>query len=424
MNLLGWRNLCWEKDKKTGVFNIKSETKSRLYYRTLIVIQLGWLIFPVILTRVLSVEKFGVLNVLLSILLILSSLGVPIQVVTARYVSNYKQNDEQYKTGQFLRKCLFYISIVTIVLTALGLSLAQLMSEYLKIGNAYYIGIIVGASSLILILTVFTGLAQGMKRYWEMSFLYLSAHGVTLIVGSIMLLCGLGIYGVLLGVLAGIFTAGVAGLIISKYDLELTGPQNIELGRRVVLKQGLPILIISLSLVFLANIDIILIKHYFTPYEAGIYSVAAVLTKSIFCIIFTVIISKYTSAKKALLWGMVYAVIVTAVVSLFAKPLIGIMFGYKYVSGVPYVLLVSVYAMILFLLGIFSVFSVKLRRTKTLIWTSLAACTVDICLAIRFHANIAQILNILIGIGLVLLMVNVAVTILKKTSRGLVKTGS
>jgi O-antigen/teichoic acid export membrane protein len=175
----------------------------------------------------------------------------------------------------------------------------------------------------------------------------------------------------------------------------------------------------------------IMIKHYFTPHQAGVFSAAAVLAKLIFYILFTAMISKYkflseeqgmyddsnATIKKELFWGLIYAVGGATVLSLLANPLIGLMFGYKYVSGVAYVWLVNVYTIILFLLGIIIVFNVKLRRTKTFIWTSLVACVVNIYLVIRFHESITQILYILIGTDVVLLLANVAVTILKKPSR-------
>ncbi|WP_461257612.1 oligosaccharide flippase family protein, partial [Treponema sp. R80B11-R83G3] len=110
--------------------------------------------------------------------------------------------------------------------------------------------------------------------------------------------------------------------------------------------------LVNVGMTVFTNIDVIIVKHYFTDEATGFYSVASILGKMILYISGSIVLVMFpfiTEAsvkkgdvnkilKKALLYGGGLSVLCTLGLNVLTKQVIFILFGGKYMDSAIYIL--------------------------------------------------------------------------------------
>lgn len=391
-------------------------------------------LYQIIMGRMLSFEDYGALNALFSLVTIAMVPGAAITLVVSKYVAGYNAAGEEFKIGYFLRKSLFYISIFTAVVTAIGLVLAPLIKSYLMLDKVSYVVLSVVTFAFTLLLPIPAGTVQGLKRFWELGLVNLLIHAARLVLGIVFVLMGYKLNGALGGLAAGYLIAAAVGFIIISKKFRIPEKKTIALGREEAVKYGVPVLIVTLCLAVLTNMDMIMIKHYFIPEEAGVYGAAVIFGRAIYYFPVAVVMAMfpitveadvlkgdvYNSLKKALLYCGVICGGGVLLINLFPELIAKLFFGARYLSSIEYIKLLAIAMLPMCLLNVIVNFSLAINRVKLTVLSLIFGCISEYVLIVRYHAEVRQVLYVLIGVGIVLLILNFTWVILKASSKELI----
>ncbi|MFC1663960.1 oligosaccharide flippase family protein [Patescibacteria group bacterium] len=405
-----------------AIFFIGGITTSALHY-----------IYRIVMGRMLGPEVFGELIALISLILILAVPSAPVQTAAARFSAVYQAKDslEQLKMlFRYLTKIFVFISLFLIILTVIFASLIQ---NFLKLSSINYVYFLAGIVMVMLVAGISKGILQGLKRFSQ-----LSLSVVIESVGRVMLAVILVAFGFkMAGALVGFLISLVLGFLLTIYFLwdVLSKKQQTESNiqhtiydkkeTKKIWKYVFWSFLVFLFLNILLNVDIILVKHYFSSFEAGIYSGFATLGRMVFIsigllagIMFPVVVSKqarkedyYHSLKITSLISFLIAGIISLVFFLFPKEFILIFFGEKYLAGASFLGYYSVVMAAFGFIFLLSYFFMALNKFKFL-FILVFGGILEILLIGIWHADFLQVILMfftaqiitLIGLGTLMIL--------------------
>tara|TARA_Y100000310_G_scaffold330357_1_gene401842 strand:- start:4787 stop:5815 length:1029 start_codon:yes stop_codon:yes gene_type:complete len=225
--------------------------------------------------RALGPEEYGILGALFSIFYILVTPSGTIQTVITKFISQFKAENEYGKIRSFLGlafKKIFFYGLMFFIAFILS---SRYIALFLKIPHTPVValGVVLFLSFLYPILN---GVLIGLQR-----FNWYSAAGViqtTLKLGFGVLLVSLG-FGVVGAVNALSLAAIVTILIVLIPIWFLFKIEKEKLHHLNIFRYGLFVLIGVEGLMLITNMDMFLVKHFFSALEAGYYAAASMLAK-------------------------------------------------------------------------------------------------------------------------------------------------
>ena len=224
-------------------------------------------LLSMVAARVLSIEDFGAFGALLGLLVILSTLAISTQALTARRVS-VAGADRPQAEGDAIRLSV-YIGIVIIML---GVIAAWPVSAIFQIPAA---AVALGISSLAFVVfgSAAMGIAQGREAHGRLAAGFM-ANGIGRAVGGIVGVVLLGsITGAAIGILIGCIVGAVAA-----YLLICPGTWKGQLTRGGAI-EFLHVLHALMVLFTLTNVDVLLARFFLPELQSGEYAVGVLLAK-------------------------------------------------------------------------------------------------------------------------------------------------
>lgn len=169
----------------------------------------------------------------------------------------------------------------------------------------------------------------------------------------------------------------------------------------------------------LTNVDVVLVKHFFKPVEAGYYSAAALIGKAVLFLpgaIAMVMFPKsselyaqnrdsFPVLKKSLFYVCLIAGAAAIICLLFPSVIIWLFLGTKYTASAP---LVGRFAIAMTLFGLTNIlflYGLSIHKFGFLYLLGIFTMA-QIIAIILFHSNLSQVIWIVLLNGLLLFMVN------------------
>jgi O-antigen/teichoic acid export membrane protein len=228
--------------------------------------------FNVVMAFLLGPAAYGALAALLALVLVGSVPGLALQAVVARRTT-LAGGAAWPGAGWLVGRAGLGLGLLT-VLAGPGLVL------FLHLDSAVPVVWLALALAPTPLLFAVQGLLQGRERFGALAAVMVAGAAVKLAAGLALVAAGLGVSGAMAGVAAGALLASLAGLRLAA---PLRGPSNREPGlergwwREVgTATTGL------LGLFLLANVDVLLARHYLDRAAAGRYALGAVVAKIAF----------------------------------------------------------------------------------------------------------------------------------------------
>ena len=242
------------------------------------------LLYHLVSARLLSPEDYGTLNALLSLILFASTPVSPLGTTLTRFFTEYiTTKDFDFLTLIFL-KFLRRLLLGGLVLFLVFVIFAPTLGRFLNTRSIYLIvcGTII---ALTLISPLFLSLIQSFQRFSLFSLIIFSSSLMKFLIGFFLMLSGLKVLGGLLGILgSSIFTLLLSILFIPYFlkDLKVKTEKRDKLSKvdlSPIYKYFFPVALSIVSFTILTNIDVILVKHFFSAQDAGYYSWAQMVGK-------------------------------------------------------------------------------------------------------------------------------------------------
>ncbi|MDP8248631.1 MAG: oligosaccharide flippase family protein [Candidatus Tritonobacter lacicola] len=261
------------------------------------------LLYQLAVVRLLSVDDYGVLNSLVALTVIFSQFSATFRPALTRFLAEYYGRGESERAGLLLRKAAVHLGLLSAIILVVFVLGAGPLARYQQIESRLYIllvGILVAVSTMAVIPDVFL---WGAQRFKYLACLGASSTLVKLALGVGLVWTGWGVVGALAGYNACPLFVLIAGIVLIRFTGVGRGTgskQEPGVSMAPVYRYCIPTALALFSFAILTNLDVFLVKHFFQPREAGLYSVAQIVGKIILYLpgaVSIVVFSKAASAR-------------------------------------------------------------------------------------------------------------------------------
>ena len=231
------------------------------------------LIYNVGVARLLGPIAFGEAAAVYTLLMLISAVTLSYQLVCAKYVAKNREPAARAAIYQGLRRKAWHIAIA---FSAVLILASKPISEFLNIRSSLLI-VLLGLGILFYIpLGVRRGAMQGILAFRRLAMNYV-LEGVVKLCGALLMIhLGLGVVGAVAAIAASVILAFVFGHPGNELRIE---PQPAA---PASFREGMQAIVFFVGQVLINNVDIVLVKHFFTPVLAGLYAAAALVGRVVY----------------------------------------------------------------------------------------------------------------------------------------------
>lgn len=365
----------------------------------------GNFLYNILMGRFLGPEKYSELGALLSVLVLT---GVPLSILSlliVKMVSSYwgkKDIRRIYSLYKVLTPKLFFVGLVAGIIMVV---LIPWLSGFLHLPD--YTPLII----ITLYMTI--SFPSALNRSILNGSLYFSLLTVNslieivtkVILSVILVINNFGVAGALLGLLL----ASMGRYLLATWEFkfiiwkEKYSIRKTETG--LMVETFWPVLLVTLMMTSFFTIDIILIRHFFTPLEAGEYVALSTIGRIIYYAVGPVIsvmfplISSRISNGTAYILPLLGTLLMSLLIStglmflffLFPANIMTLLFGGKYALVSSYLGLFSFFISIYSLNSILTHFLLSISYYKPILWLFLISFTQIIGIFL-FHSSIGMVI--------------------------------
>ncbi|WP_297495292.1 oligosaccharide flippase family protein [Thermococcus sp.] len=366
--------------------------------------------------RLLTPIEYGELFSLLSLFYIFSVFFTTVNTSITKFTSIYKINNEYGKIKTILVRASKSLALIGGLIFLGVVILSPYISKFLKIDNPLLVVILFASVPFGFVLPVYQGILRGLQRFGALGISASSWSLFKLFFGVLLVLLGFGV----VGGISGVFLAHIFSLFITLFFLrdllKVEGDEGINL-RDIVNYSSLAFLAIF-AYTTMWNIDVILVKHYLSPLEAGQYSAISVLGKialfapgAVGMVIFPKTAEMHEKGEEhfhVLLKGLALTLMISGgivlVYALFPKFIITFIYGEKYLSVAPYLWRYGLAMMLFSVASIIVNYSLSINKTRVSLYL-LGMLIIEITLLSLNREGIVSIINMLIVVGILMVVI-------------------
>ncbi|MEK7616923.1 MAG: oligosaccharide flippase family protein [Patescibacteria group bacterium] len=233
-------------------------------------------LYHLVMIRFLTPPSYGELAALLSLTGLLGIAPASLSLVIIKFVSSAKNDSEVVNLVSWFNARVFILSLIIFTMITL---FSPFISSFLKIDNKLIIILIAVSFLFSLAALLYKSVLQGLLKFPQMIFSLFTESSFKLLLGIFFVYIGFSVA----GAVAGLVIASSIGFFLSRLFIQNYLKKSLRVPNvKKMLHYSFPVLIQSISITSLYSTDIILIKHFFAPHDAGIYAVISSLGKIIF----------------------------------------------------------------------------------------------------------------------------------------------
>jgi O-antigen/teichoic acid export membrane protein len=377
----------------------------------------GNYLYNLVLGRVLGPEKFADAAILITFLLVLSFVAMTFQLVTAKFSVIFE--DAVFKS--FISNTYKSAAIVGILLGLMVIVFSLELQFFFKTTSSSMFVVFGIGIPFYFLMSVNRGVFQGKKELISLSVTY-QLEMISRLLITFALLYFLNITSSLL-IAIGIFCSFIFGLIPFKSsNFSFSNLIKLDsLQTKMVRSFFIITAFYELTQIIINNSDILLVKHYFDAYQAGLYASLALIGRVVYFVAWMfvmLLLPTVVQLKKEgkptvpiLLKYVSYIAIITATIVigcfLFPEQIIYILFGNGYVEIAPllwkYALATGIFA----ISNIFAYYYLSLDKYIPVVLSGIFGM-LQIVLVVLYHETLEQVVHAQIFAMILLLVVQLS----------------
>lgn len=372
----------------------------------------GWL-YHVFVGRILGTEGYGELAALLSLFYILNVPSSVITTILVKFFSVLKAGGEEGQAKRLIRITTTKILLAEGVGMILLLLFSRNIAAFLNIESLWYVVWLYLIFATFIVSVVNGSAIQGFQLFTASSVLTTVGMTLRLVFGTAFAYFGVG-WTLVSNIFSNIIGYGFSFIPLRFFRNIQEKP--ITINRKEVLGFSVPTLITTFGITLLFSQDVLLVKHYFTAHEAGIYASLSVLGKVLFYatgavsfVLFPVISERNASrrghsrlvAVGLFIIGLV-CVGLTAVYFI-APQIVLLAFGEAFIGAAGYMGPFAIFMSFFSLSSILIQTLLALDKVRVWIITSVSAFLQTILLML-FHSTISQVIEVNIAVSVALFL--------------------
>lgn len=367
--------------------------------------------------RSMSYADYGIFSSLFSLLVLFTIPSQSISAIVVRYATSFFAKKQEARIGAFYLKSLRYLVVFNILFNFVFLLLFPVLSNFLnidRVGLFLLVGITI---SMVYLATLNLAFIQSLLQFKLLGFLYVVAGFGKLISGVMLVYLGFNVYGAIFATFIFSFIDFALGFIPLK-EIIRNASKSVNLEIKDFTSFAVPAGIAVISLSSFISTDVILVKHYFSSNEAGLYGGLSLIGKVIFYFtgpiaiaMFPLIVKRHATDKKfnnlfylSCLLVLTPSVLITFFYFALPDFTINIFLGGReYLSMAPYLGLFGILLTIFSLNNVFVNFFLSIKKTGVSAVVFLMAA-LQIIFINLFHKDFYQIIFVSISSSVLLLI--------------------
>lgn len=332
--------------------------------------------------RLLAPESYGELVSLISLSGLLAIIPASLSLVIVKYVSAAKTEANTNALICWFRARIFQLSLVVFVLLVI---ISPMIKSFLHFSNSIYVIAMVIAFLFSLSAILNRSILQGLLKFKEATLSIILENSTRLMVGILLIYSGLNVG----GAMTGLVVAAIAGWYLSRFYLRNYVKGNLKLPPNIgeMIVYSIPVIVQSAALISIYSSDLILVKHFFSSHDAGIYAALSTLGKIIFfgaspiaAVMFPLVSQrqvKNQDYKKifvlSLITTLILALLVMAVYWLVPELAINLLYGPAYQEAAKLLIWFGIFMTLFTLSSLLINFHLSLGRTKVVYLPAVSA---------------------------------------------------
>ena len=369
-------------------------------------------LYHLIIGRMLGPSDYGELAAIISLIGLLGIIPAPLGTSIIKYISSAKNNTESANMISWLKIKYFQGSFIFFVIV---LVISPVMSSFLKIHNISYFILIAVSFLFSLQSGLNRSILQGLLRFKEMVITVLAENSTKLILSIGFVYLGFKVGGAIFALVV----AALLGWYVTKQYLRYskTRKPNFTPDIKSMLMFTIPVFIQNFATTSLYSSDVILVKHFFSSHDAGIYAALSTLGKIIFfaagpigAVMFPLVSkrsAKGENYKRVFKFSFVATVFLSgailSVYLLFPSLAIQLLYGSLFLEASSLLLWFGIFITFFTLASLIINYTLSLGRTRVVIFPAIAA-VFQIVLIWFFHDSLFSIILISILVNALLLV--------------------
>lgn len=339
-------------------------------------------LFHLLIGRLLGPTSYGELASLISLSGFLGVIPATAGLVVIKYISAARSEDEKIMLINWFRKKTLQLSVLIFIFLIL---LSPIIQSFLRISNIFYIGAIAVSFLFYLSALLNRSILQGLLKFKELVVSILLENSLKLIGSIFLIFLGYRTGGVMLAIIV----SAIFSFYITSYYLKVDSRNKLGIpsGIQAMIRYAFPVIIQSIALTSIYSSDLILVKHFLSPYNAGIYASLSTLGKIIFfgaapigAVMFP-LVSRKQSEGSRYHREMIYSFLATLILSMFVLLIywlfpqfaINILYGQSYLEAAPLLIWFGIFMTLFTLSSLLVSFHLSLGNTKVVLLPAVAA---------------------------------------------------
>lgn len=362
-------------------------------------------LFNVYMIRTLSIVDYGILASIISLITLPSlAAGAIIPTVVSFAGSYFAKNNLDMASSLFFKISKYFL-IIGVLLLSIFVIFSNALADFLQIPNGIFIilaGIVVLIGFMSSVNTAFLQARLAFKFIVSVNFF--SAF-VKLLLGILLVSVGFSVGGAIWALLLS-FAIPYILSFIPLSDLFHKSVKKVDISRRELMSYGLPAAFCVLSLTSFITSDILLVKHFFTPFEAGVYASLSLIARIIFFIsgpvtsvMFPLVVQRHSRNERynhLFLASLAFVILPSVCITViyFSFPNFIIQFFFKEGNPVEHVSLLGYFGIFITLYAVVSLvtnYLLSIKKTNVFIPVSIAALAQIVVISL-YHSDFFQII--------------------------------
>lgn len=372
-------------------------------------------LYHLIMGRMLGPSNYGELAAIISLIGLLGIIPGSLNLVVIKYISSTTNDKEVNGLISWFKRKIFLASLIFSFIILLT---SPVISSFLHISKISY-SILISVSFFFSIQSLLNrSILQGLLKFKEMVVSILAENSLKLGISMLLIYFGFRVG----GAIAGIMIATVLGWYITNIFLQYHAKEiNPAIDLKKIILFTIPVLIQSISITSIYSADVILVKHFFSSHDAGIYAALSTLGKIIFfgagpigAVMFPLVSQRNARGENykkiftsSLLATMLFAASILLVYWLYPQLAIKLLFGTEYLEAQNLLIWFGIFISLFTLSSLLISYGLSLGKTSIVILPLIAAI-VQIVMIWFFHQTLYTIIFISI-ISAALLLVSLLI---------------
>lgn len=356
------------------------------------------LLYNILIARMLGASGFGHASALYTLLMLIAAIPLSFQIITSKFIARHSEIFSQAQIYASLLRRAWQVGLGIALLLAAG---SAYLKSYFNLPAQHDLLLLAIAAGVYTPLGVCRGRMQGCYKFRDLAINVVVEVAVKFVGALFFLHFGMGVTGVMTAVLLSIVAAYIAG---KPRAPERAVPGLIKIA---TFGEGMQAVLYFVGQVILSNLDILLVKHFFPPREAGIYAAVALVGRVVFMLSWSVVSSMFPvsagytqrqGGRSALYTGLLISGTVTSVfiaaVALAPESVWTMLLGKPFLLNTSFSALLTEYAV---MTGIYCIAVVVMmyeisRRTGPAAWMQLGASVLLAGAIWRYHDSLSQVI--------------------------------